>query len=378
MARALAPTLRALCLAARTQPDSEAISELRGLGPRIDWPRLAALGHVHDVRPLLARSIPAAFGDAAPPDGPPTGWIEAAVRRRHAVVQRNADLATELSRVLAAFEARSIEVVPVKGLVVADWAYDDLASRPAADLDVLVQAPALPAARRVVSELGYGQAPAATFATLVHEFHDPPWYLGEGHRQIALEVHWGLWSQRFARIPIGDIWDRTVVRSFLDRPTRLLSPEDMLLHLAIHRSRSPLRLRWVVDVAEATRRHGAEIDWPAVVGRAQSGGAATALWVVLDLAHRLLGAPVPAAMLRDLLPTRIHRAMLERTCGASAMFRPTETLDQQPHLTLRVLEQDSARAILAALATSLGRSARRIAHDRGIRRTHGRSAPAGD
>ena len=359
----LDPTVRALCLASRTAPSSAAIADLRAIRPAIDWTRLAALGHLHDVLPLLARSIPAAFEA----DAPPAGWIGAALRRRHATARRNGELAAELGRVLVAFDTNSIVVVPVKGLVVADWAYDDLAARPAADLDILVRSEDLPRARDVLRDLGYGQPSAATFTTLVHEFHDPPWYVGEDRQQIQLELHWGLWSDRFARIPIEAIWGRTATRPFLGRPTRLLSAEDTILHLAIHRSRSPLRLRWVVDVAEAAGRNGSEIDWVALVERARLGGAATATWVVLELARRLLDAPVPEAAIRALRPGRIHRAILDRTCGATAMFRPTDSLDQQPHLTLRVLEQDDARAIAAALGSSLRRSTRRILHERGIR-----------
>ena len=373
----LDPTVRALCLGARTRPTERATADLRTLGPAIDWPRLAALGHLHDVLPLLARSIPRAF-DGPDASGPPAGWTEAVVRRRHATARRNGELASQLGRVLSAFDAAAFEVVPVKGLVVADWAYDDLAARPAADLDVLVRREGLAAARSILRDLGYRQAPAPTFTTLVHEFHDPPWYLGNGPDQVTLELHRALWSERFTRIPIDQIWERTSVRPFLAGSARLLAAEDLLLHLAIHRSRSPLRLRWVVDVAEAVGRHGDEIDWPAVVGRARHGGAATVLWVVLDLADRLLDAPVPVAPLRALRPSRLHRAMLDRTCGATALFRPSDTLDQQPHLTLRVLEQDGARAIAGALTSSVMRSARRVLHERGIRPVPGPEAALRD
>jgi hypothetical protein len=373
----LDPTVRALCLGARTRPSERATAELRAVGSEIDWARLAALGHLHDVLPLLARSIPHAFGEPGA-GGPPAGWSEAVVRRRHATARRNGELAAQLGRVLEAFDRAAIDVVPVKGLVVADWAYDDLASRPAADLDVLVRTDGLEAARSILRDLGYRQAATPTFTTIVHEFHDPPWYLGDGPGQITLELHRSLWSERFTRIPIDQLWERTSVRPFLTGSARLLAPEDMLLHLAIHRSRSPLRLRWVVDVAEAVGRHGDEIDWPALVERARDGGAATALWVVLDLAGRLLDAPIPDSALRALRPTRLHRALLDRTCGATALFRPSANLDQQPHLTLRVLEQDSGRAIAGALATSVRRSAQRVLHERGIRPVRGSEAAPPD
>jgi hypothetical protein len=289
---------------------------------------------------------------------------------------RNGRMATALGDVLDALAEADVPAMPVKGLVVAEQMYGDLALRGAADLDVLVHPADLPAGRRVLVDLGYRQRPEPTFTALVHEFHDPPWYVGEGPEQVRLELHWDLWADRFFRSEIDGLWGRARSGSLVGRPVRVLSLEDTLIHLAIHRSRSALRLRWNCDVAELVRRHGDEVDWAAVAERADRVGARTATWLVLSMAERFLGAATPPGTLERFRIPAAKRELLERTCGGGATFRaaPTGETDQTPHLTVRVFEQDGGGQIARALSSSARRSIRRILHDAGLRRVRGPAA----
>ena len=122
-------------------------------------------------------------------------------------------------------------------------------------------------------------------------------------------------------------------------------------------------------MAELVRHEGATLDWDGVIGRANERRARTATWVILDLAAGLLGAPVPARVL-DAPPAVVGQGPPARTdvrChGALRPARPDD-LRQQPHLTLRLLEQDGAARIGRNLAWSLRRSTRRVAHEHGLR-----------
>jgi hypothetical protein len=360
-----------LCLGARTTVDPPAEAQLRALVEGgLDWERMWDLGNRHDVLPLLAESLPRAAGAAVPAD-----WLERATRRRHVTLLRNGRMAEALGQVLDGFEAAGVPAIPVKGLVVAEELYGSLAARGAADLDVLVRPSDLAAGRKVLAELGYWQR-ELTFTALVHEFHDPPYFVGTGNQAVRLELHRDLWADRFFRSDADGLWARSRNGTLLGRPVRLLSLEDTLLHLAIHRTRSALRLRWLCDIAELVRRHGGDLDWDAVVDRADRSGARTATWMVLSLAERFLGASPPAGGLDRFRIGRAKSELLERTCGADATFRaaPPGDTDQTPHLTLRVFEQDGAGQIARALGSSLRRSTRRILHDAGVRKVREHTA----
>jgi hypothetical protein len=149
--------------------------------------------------------------------------------------------------------------------------------------------------------------------------------------------------------------------------------------LAIHRSRSALRLRFVCDVAELLRRHRATLDWEYLLAQTQVAGARTTMFYTLALAADLLEAPVPDGFLARLHISRMKRRLLDHTCGAAALFRPVEPddLSQQSHLILRIFEQDGAGHILQALGASLARTARKNMYSyRRARRPGGSGDPA--
>jgi hypothetical protein len=63
--------------------------------------------------------------------------------------------------------------------------------------------------------------------------------------------------------------------------------------------------------------------------------------------------------------SRLKRRLLENTCGVTALFRPAspDDLGQQPHLMLRLLEQDGIGQILRALGYSLVRTGHKHLHN---------------
>jgi hypothetical protein len=351
-----------LCLAARTRrepADEQRLLELLH-GP-LDWEQLWRLGHLHDVLPLLAASIRPLSGQAPIP----AAWLERVQRRFYATLLRNTALADELTRVCAALSAAGVTAIPVKGVVLGETIYGSLALRPAADLDVLVRPIDLPAARATLRALGYSQRAEPLFAELHHPYHDPQYFHPAAGGEICLELHWALWAARFFHLGADALWERASATRLRGAEVRLLSPEDTLLHLAIHRSRSALRLRFLCDVAELLRLHAATLDWDYLIEQARAAGARTALFFALALPVELLGAPLPAEILPRLRVSRLKRRLLENTCGAAALFRPTEDDDlrQQPHLIYRILEQDGAGQITRALSYSLFRTGWKHLHN---------------
>jgi hypothetical protein len=350
-----------LCLAARTQiaPADEQLL-LGMLRAPLDWERLWAQGHLHEVLPLLATTI----RRLAPQIAIPPGWLARAQRRLYGTLVRNTTLADTLVEVLGALQAAGVEGLPVKGVVLAETIYGGLERRSLGDIDVLVRPDDLERARATLAELGFRQPRGLDldFDIAFHPFHDPPYYRAAAGGEICLELHWALWNPSFFRLGSGPLWQRSRVVQVHGVGMRTLTPEDMLLHLAIHRSRSALRLRFVCDTAELLRRHAAALDWEYVLAQARAAGARTTLFYTLSLAQELLAAPLPPDILRRLRIGRLKRRVLEHTCGAAAIFRDAEDgdLTQQPSFTLRLFEQDGLSHIARMIgATQVRKRAKR-------------------
>jgi putative nucleotidyltransferase-like protein len=344
---------RILCLAARAQLDDNDAQRLLALlrGP-VDWDRLWELAHLHDVVPLLAASLRSLQGQAPIP----AGWLARAQRRLYATLLHNTALADELVRACRALRASGIGALAVKGVVLAETLYDSLGLRPTADLDVLVRPDDLPKARAALRELGFdqrGEAPAEQG----HPFHDPRYYRTASAVEVCLELHWALWPAHRFRPPAESWWDRSVEIQVHGAQVHTLSPEDTLLHLAIHRTDEPLRLRFLCDIAELLRRHSARLDWDYLLAQARGAGARVALFSALAPAHAALGAPLPPDLLPQLGVGWLRRRLLERACGIAAMVHPhaQSRLFPWPYTPLRLLVLDDAGQAARELGYQIGR-----------------------
>ena len=99
----------------------------------IDWGKLTALAGGHGMRALLYWHL-----NAISPVGIPPEFIADLERQYQNNAVRNLLRVRELGKLLAAFEAQGIPIIPYKGPVLAELAYGNLSLRQFADLDVLI------------------------------------------------------------------------------------------------------------------------------------------------------------------------------------------------------------------------------------------------
>jgi hypothetical protein len=83
-------------------------------------------------------------------------------------------------------------------------------------------------------------------------------------------------------------------------------------------------LRWLCDMAELVRRYGATLDWPYTVRTAQAFGLQVLVYTSLQLAERLLDAPVDSGVLRELEPSAVRRRLLHSVLTQDALLTPVE------------------------------------------------------
>jgi hypothetical protein len=217
---------------------------------------------------------------------------------------RNMKIYHDLGQVLAALRTENIPVIVLKGAHLAELVYGNIALRTMGDLDLLVKKDALARAAAKLRELGYAwedrQGIEAFYASMHHlpPFVRPGAALIEIHRTI-LDPLLGL------NIENDGLWERSRAVVVAGVETRVLSPEDLLLHLCVHatyHSYSVHGLRPFCDIAQTLQHHLADMDWGQVQLRAQQWGAKKGVHLTLLLLRGLLGAPVPEQVLASLRP----------------------------------------------------------------------------
>jgi hypothetical protein len=280
--------LLALCWASSQPEWSDRRQNL--LRQPLSWQRVLDLAERHGVQPQIYRSLSAE-----------EAFVPADISQRiHQNYQGNLHktllLSRELIHILERLAAAGIEVIPYKGLALAEYLYGDVAERQAGDIDLLIRPQDVLRARDVLSQLGYTQ----------HSLLRRPAeraYLKSGYEYSfdgraapnLLELQWAI-LPRFYAIDFDTLafFQRAEPAAVAGYPTKALNCSDLLLILSAHAAKHVWgRLVWLNDIAQLVTRR--TLDWDWIWAEAQRLGMRRILGVTLLLAHQLLGAALPSS-----------------------------------------------------------------------------------
>ena len=202
----------------------------------------------------------------------------------------------ELTRISAVLEHNEISAIPWKGPLLASVAYGDVALRQFSDLDILVREQDAMRAKDLLLGLGYRplhQRPVEQQAAF-YGLRKVCEMMREDGR-VTVELHWAITSNTFPfALDPAALWVGAETVSLEGTPLPNMSPEDLLLVLAVHGAKHHWgKLMWICDIAEVVRSYADKLDWSRLMTRARSLGAARILSLALCLARDLLGAAVP-------------------------------------------------------------------------------------
>ncbi len=289
------PEQQLMLLCARVELEVDHWHRIRDLlALEIDWGLLTRAARHHGVVPLLARHLHRIGADRCPRSA-----LEELLAESRRILEANFRLVAELAELIDLFHGEGIPAVPFKGPVAAIAYYGDLGLRTFNDLDLLVPEASARDAWRLLAQRGY----EPLFAL------DPEWQ--EVHVRTGLEhlfrhgpsgrlvdLHWRLMPPGYSFTPSsGEPFDRREPVRVGSREVATLAPEPMLLFLCLHGAKHDWSsLEWVCDVSELVRARPA-LDWDLVLAWSAVPGRRRLVDLGLHLAHRLLGAVIPARVL---------------------------------------------------------------------------------
>jgi Uncharacterised nucleotidyltransferase len=281
-----------------------ACPELRSL---IDWVKSGRSPHPESDRVAQGLIEEATRQRVAPllyaavtrdPDGWPAAAIEGLRERYHSAFSRGGRQLDLAARLMRAFERAGLRVLPMKGVALAESAYDSVAERPMGDIDLL----ALDdwhGSVRLLEEAGLVEGARADHAW---SFRDPHGQVVELHHSVTscpglypVDTE-GLWRRREQRPAAAVAW----------RP----AAEDLLVQLALHAAFQHALTLTVIQYLDFRRvSERASISGPRLrdaVETAMAGPAVAASFVVAD---SVAGLPLAAGdgWPRSELPARLER-----------------------------------------------------------------------
>lgn len=255
------------------------------------WPALIECADQHGVTFLLCQTL----SELA--DLMPAREMQRLEQRYRTNVHKSLIFARELIRISDGMDALGVDVMPYKGVVLAETVYGDIALRQSGDIDLLIRVQDFSRIREAVRGLGY--TPHFPLSPREEEA-----YLRTGYEYTfdsqagpnLLELQWALQPRFYAvDVDMDGLFQRSVQVTIAGRNIKTLSPEDLMIVLSLHAAKHAWgRLIWLCDIARIMSRPNLNWDW--IKQQASELGIARILSVTLLLANRLLGASIPATV----------------------------------------------------------------------------------
>jgi Uncharacterised nucleotidyltransferase len=287
-----------LLCCSRTHPDPLQLDRIQALvQQQLDWNYLLERATYHNLLPLLDRQLQQIDPQAIPPE------VIAQLRANfNDNFQRNLRLTAELVKLSRLFESQQVPMMSFKGPILAQIAYGNLALRQFVDLDILVAEADVVATSRLLVSQGYESQFTLTDRqqTVYTELRSEQWFWHE-EKQLCIDLHWSILPKHYSFTPDPQLlWTKIDLVEFGAQSVATLSPEHLLLFLCAHGSKHNWsKLYWICDIAELLRTNR-DLDWRNIHDLAGRFGTQRMLFLGLYLAHQLLDAILPEALLIQL------------------------------------------------------------------------------
>lgn len=281
--------LRALVCGVK--PQTAVTSEGIAILPEtVRWKVLLELADRHGVQPLLYQAL------SQLETGVSTAEMRVLTQLYHSNLHKALLLSRELIHIVDCLAGQGIEVLPYKGVALAEGIYGDMALRQAGDIDLLIHARDLPRITDVMRELGYRphlELSAAEERAYLKSGYECGFDGAAGPN--LLELQWAI-QPRFYAVDFDQesLFQRAATMRVAGRVMKTPSPEDLFLILSVHAAKHVWgRLIWLCDIERIMKAR--ELNWSWIGSQAKDLGIVRILRVTLLLASRLLNVAVPEA-----------------------------------------------------------------------------------
>jgi hypothetical protein len=259
-----------------------------------EWSELLSHLQCHWVIPLLYWKIGHLSPELHPPEVICTRMREVflASHARYLTMER------QLREVMDAFNRKRIDILLIKGPALALSVYPDPATRPFADIDLLVRSDQYLKARSILNQLSY-RSQLDRFETFQGLYSAEPFaHSADATKYFEVDVHWSLFQYHGLTRNNGVeevLWNTQKVETptlrfeTLDKVNALIYAA---FHLILHHPEG-MRLTWIGDIALLSQSLVYPDEWEVLRQRCSALKLSLAMQEALKLAQIWYGLKIP-------------------------------------------------------------------------------------
>jgi hypothetical protein len=228
---------------------------------------------------------------------------------------QNSLIFEELGKVLKIFSNAGLQVIVLKGAVLAEKIYGNLALRPMMDVDLLAKKEDLFCLNEQMKTLGYRPSDIS-----VEDIDFSSGYLTTlDYRSLSpnfpsFHVHWHFVNSTVPNesyiksIKIEDIWRDAEKTKIADVETMVMAPHHLLIHLSEHALRvthSLSKLSFFCDIDEVVNSYQGRLDWERLIKESHKFNLNRMVYLSLYFTAKFLKTKIPENVLLKLQPERL-------------------------------------------------------------------------
>ncbi len=257
----------------------------------VDWDQFMELTLHHRVYPSVYKQLKQLNSDHVP---------ERVMKTLAGLYQHNTfemlRLSGEMEQICRRLREADIDVLLLKGPVLAAELYGDIALRTSVDLDMMVDWRQLGRVEEIL--IGQGYVKDDYIKTVLGDWkwrHHHVTFT-HPHKRTKLEIHWRLNPSPGKEPSFRALWESKRISALTGGPVYSLGTEMLFIFLVMHGARHGWsRLRWLMDIHQLVTHQS--IHWPKLIRLLRTYHYTHVAGQALLLASSLLGTEIPETML---------------------------------------------------------------------------------
>jgi hypothetical protein len=271
-----------LCCARSKMDEKTKVKVEKLVSQEIDWNCLLAIAKRHKLLPLLYYHLNTINGASIPSE------IITSLRSYFQInTQRNLLLTFELLKLLKIFKEHQIVAIPLKGPVLATFAYSNFGLRSISDLDIIVNRSDFLKAEQLLSKNKYQ-------ADINNDIENKQQgsYINSKF-SVSVDLHYNFAPKNYAvSVKINSFFKDLQLIAIANTQVDIFSTENLVIYLCLEGSKDYWRkLSRLCDLAELIQNNN--FDWELLLARAESLEKERVLFLGIFLAKKVLKASIP-------------------------------------------------------------------------------------